>query len=133
MTPQENKKVVQDAYAAFGRGDIPALIGLLSPDVDWEGVIGAGPNVPTRGRRKGHQEVGKFFEQVGATVDFKRFEPRQFVAEGDTVVVLGFYDAIVKTTGRPYAADWVMVFTLRDGKISRFQEFTDSFGLTNAY
>ena len=133
MTPEENKKVVQEAYAAFGRGDIPALMNTLSPNVQWDPVIGAGPNVPTRGRRTGPQEVGKFFEQLGNAVDFKRFEPRQFVAEGDTVAVLGFYDAVAKPTGRPFASDWVMVFTLSEGKISRFQEFTDSLGLTNAF
>lgn len=133
MTLQDNKKVVQDAYAAFGRGDIPGLLNMLSPDIEWQGVIGAGPNVPTRGVRRGHAEVGRFFEQVGATVDFKRFEPREFVAEGDKVVALGYYEAVVKPTGRPFTSDWVMVFTLRDGKIVRFQEFTDSFGLTNAY
>lgn len=133
MTPQENKKVVQDAYEAFGRGDIPGLLKLVTDDIGWDGVIGAGPNVPTRGHRQGPQEVAGFFEQVGATVDFKRFEPTQFVAEGDVVVALGFYEAIIKTTGRRFASDWVMVFTMRGGKIARFQEFTDSLALTNAY
>ncbi|HXT70584.1 MAG TPA: nuclear transport factor 2 family protein [Vicinamibacterales bacterium] len=133
MTPEQNKKVVQDAYAAFGRGDIPALLATLSADVDWHGVIGVGPKVPQGGPRKGHEEVATFFEQVGGTVDFKRFEPQTFVAEGDVVVVLGFYESVVKPTGKPFASDWVMVFTLRDGKIVKFREFSDSLGITNAY
>jgi hypothetical protein len=89
--------------------------------------------VPTRGRRRGPQEVAKFFEQVGATVDFQKFEPREFIAEGDVVVALGHYQATIKTTRRSFASDWVMVFHMRGGKIARFREFTDSFGLTNAY
>jgi hypothetical protein len=133
MTSQENKKIVQDAYAAFGRRDIPALLNTLTDDVDWEGVVGAGPSVPMRGKKKGPKEVANFFESVGANVDFKRFEPRTFVAEGDIVVVLGYYEATIKPTKRPFASDWVMVFTMRGGKIARFQEFTDSLALTNAY
>ena len=133
MTADQNRKVVQDAYAAFGRGDIPALLSTLTDDVDWHGVIGVGPNVPQGGPRKGHKEVATFFEQVGGTVDFKRFEPQKFVAEGDVVVVLGFYESVVKTTGKHFASEWVMVFTMRDGKIAKFREFSDSLGITNCY
>jgi ketosteroid isomerase-like protein len=130
---QENTQIVQDAYAAFGRGDIPALLNMLSDDVDWHGVIGVGPQVPQGGPRRGKQEVGKFFEQVGASTNFGRFEPRQFVAQGDTVVALGYYDGTVKTSGKSFKSEWAMAFTLRGGKIVKFREFTDSLGLTNAF
>ena len=133
MTIEQNRKVVQDTYAAFGRGDIPALLGMLTDDVDWHGVIGVGPKVPQGGPRKGIKEVTTFFEQVGATVDFKRFEPQKFIAEGDMVVVIGFYESVVKTTGKHFASDWVMVYTMRDGKIAKFREFSDSLGITNCY
>ena len=133
MTTEQNRKVVQDAYAAFGRGDIPALLSMMTDDVDWHGVIGVGPNVPQGGPRKGNKAVATFFEQVGATVDFKRFEPQTFVAEGDVVVALGFYESVVKPTGKHFASEWVMVFTLRNGKIAKFREFSDSLGITNAY
>jgi ketosteroid isomerase-like protein len=133
MNAQDNTKIVQNAYAAFGRGDIPALLASLTDDVDWHGVYGVGPKVPQGGPRKGLQQVGRFFEQVGASTDFKTFEPRTFVAEGDTVVALGYYDGTVKTSGKPFASEWAMVFTLRGGKIAKFREFTDSFGLTNAF
>ena len=70
---------------------------------------------------------------MAATADFKRFEPRDFFADGDKVVVLGFYESVIKTTGRTFAAEWVMVFTLRDGKVARFREFTDTVALSAAY
>jgi ketosteroid isomerase-like protein len=34
--PLSNLKTVQDIYAAFGAGDIPAILAKLAPDVDWE-------------------------------------------------------------------------------------------------
>jgi len=133
MTPQENTKIVQSAFAAFGRGDIPALLGLLTNDVDWHGVIGVGPKVPQRGPRKGTNEVATFFQQVGSSVNFEHFEPKHFVAEGDTVVALGYYDGTVKSTGKRFESEWAMAFTLRDGKIAKFREFTDSLGITSAF
>ncbi len=115
MNAQENTKIVRDAYAAFGRGDVAALLGLMADDVDWHAVVGVGPNVPTGGPRRGRGEVGKFFKQVAESIDFKQFEPREFVAERDKVVALGFYHGVARPTGRAFKSDWVMVFTIRAG------------------
>jgi ketosteroid isomerase-like protein len=133
MTAQENAAIVQKAYEAFGKRDIATLVGLMSDDIDWEAIVGAGPSVPTRGRRKGPKQVEEFFHALAASTEFKRFEPREFIAERDKVVVLGFYEATAKNTGRSFATDWVMVFTVRNGKIVQFREYTDVISLTAAY
>lgn len=36
MQEAQNARVVQDAYAAFGRSDIPAIIGMLDDDIVWQ-------------------------------------------------------------------------------------------------
>lgn len=36
MATQSNVEVVRDAYAAFGSGDLPKLLGLMASDVVWE-------------------------------------------------------------------------------------------------
>lgn len=131
MSSQDNTRVVQDAYAAFGRGDIASLIALMSPDVDWESVIGVASNVPMRGRRSGPAAVTNFFAQVAENVEFHQFEPREFVADRDKVVVLGYYRGTARKTGRGFESDWVMVFTVRDGKVTRFREYMDA-GAVNA-
>ena len=41
MTTAENTKLVQDVYAAFGRGDIPAVVNMMSDDIDWQAIVGA--------------------------------------------------------------------------------------------
>jgi ketosteroid isomerase-like protein len=48
------------------------------------------------------------------------------VAQGDKVVALGDYAWRVKSTGREYESDFVHVFSVRDGKVARFQEFMDT-------
>lgn len=133
MGPQQNIALVQQVYAAFGRRDIPAIVNELAEDVDWQGVVGVGSNVPTGGARHGRDAVSQFFGQVADNIDFLRFEPREFLAEGDKVVTLGVYEAIAKPTGRRFASDWVMVFTIKDGKITQFREYADAGAITGAF
>jgi len=132
MQESQNTKVVQDAYAAFGRGDIPALLTHIADDVVWAGVYGAASHVPTAGERRGKAAVAEFFKQVGEHVQFSQFEPREFVATGDKVVALGHY-AATTSMKKTFESDFAMVFTVRNGKVVHFQEFCDSSAINAAY
>jgi ketosteroid isomerase-like protein len=133
MLEAQNTKVIQDAYAAFGRGDIPTLLGYMTDDIHWQPVIGSAKYVPFSGERRGKAGVAEFFKQVAEAQDFKVFEPREFVAQGDKVVAIGHYGVVTKRTHKSFESDFVMVFTLRDGRIARFQEFTDSAGVNATF
>ena len=76
--------------------------------------------------------VAEFFKQVAENINFSRFEPKEFIATGDKVVALGHYTA---TTPRKksFDSDFAMVFTLRNGQVTRFQEFCDSAAINVAY
>jgi hypothetical protein len=132
MQEAQNTKLVQDAYAAFGRGDMQALLGCFADDIVWNGVYGTAAHVPTSGERRGKAAVAEFFKQVAANVNFSTFDPHEFVAAGDKVVALGHYTATTPV-GRGFDADFAMVFTIRHGKVVRFQEFSDSAGINAAY
>src|SRR6187549_3310104 len=93
MGEAENTKVVQEAYAAFGRGDVQGILDRVDDGIVWQGVYGAGSHVPMAGERQGKQAVAEFFQQVGTHVNFTRFEPKEFIATGDKVVTLGHYTA----------------------------------------
>jgi uncharacterized protein len=58
---------------------------------------------------------------------------REFVAEGDRVLVLGWERAKIKATNRTYETDWIHVFTFRNGKASKFREYTDTQAIAVAY
>ncbi len=133
MSEAQNTQSVKDAYAAFGRGDVNAILAMVDDSVEWEGVKGAEGVAPHAGLRRGKAAVGEFFQLVGSTLDFHAFEPREFIAQGDTVVAIGFYKATVKATKKQTASDWAMVFNFRNGKIVRFREFTDSASVVRAY
>ena len=132
MQEAQNTKAVQAAYAAFARADIAGVLAALDDNVLWKPVNGAGKHVPMAGERRGKAGAGEFFKLVAEHVFFSRFEPREFIAQGDKVVTLGHYTG--KTpAGKTFDSDFVMVFTLRDGKVSQFQEFLDSAAINAAF
>jgi ketosteroid isomerase-like protein len=132
MSEAQNTQVVQQAYAAFGRGDIPGVLSAFDDHILWKPVTGGGKHVPVAGERRGKAATKEFFDQVAKHLNFSRFEPREFVAQGDRVVALGHYTAKT-STGGAFDSDFVMVFKLRDGKVVEFQEFLDSAGLNEAF
>jgi uncharacterized protein len=132
MTEAQNTALVQDMYAAFGRGDIASLLDGCADDITWIGVYGCGPQVPFSGEKHGKAEVAAFFKSVAETEKFSVFDPKQFIATGDTVVCLGHYTATTHI-GKQFDGDFAMVFTLRDGKVTRYQEFCDSAGINEAH
>jgi ketosteroid isomerase-like protein len=70
--------------------------------------------------------VARFFRTFGQDAEFEVFEPWEYIAKGNKVVVLGHERQRIKATGRVVETDWAMVFSLRDGRITRFRNFVDS-------
>lgn len=131
MSEQDNIRLAEQAYEKFTSGDIEALIGLMSDDINWQ--LPEIEGVSFSGKRNGRDAVLEFFRQVGDQQEALQFEPREFVAQGDKVVSLGQYRWRVKATGREYAGDFAHVFTARDGKIVAFHEYTDTAAAAAAY
>jgi ketosteroid isomerase-like protein len=63
---------------------------------------------------------------LSETTEFSTFEPRDFIAQGDHVIALGTYQGKARATGRPFESSWAMSFLLRDGKVLKFREYTDT-------
>jgi hypothetical protein len=131
MSAQENTNIVKQTYEAFLRGDIESLLKLYAEDVVWE-VYGPA-SVPTTGTRRGKAELAQFFATVNESLEPHSFEPREFIAQDDQVVVLGHYNWTAKPTGRTFSSNWAHVVTLRDGKIIRFREYTDTAAAVAAF
>jgi uncharacterized protein len=131
MSEQENTGLVQQAYGYFQSGDIPAVLDLLSEDVEW--LLPEVGGVPGGGNWHGREQVGQFFQTLSDTEEVRQFEPREFVAQDDKVVALGHYAWHVKSTGREWESDFAHVFTVRDGRVTGFQEYTDTAALADAF
>ena len=113
--------VVRAAYEAFLRRDVATILTMVADRVDWECV--GSPGLPYAGRRTDKQGVAAFFAQVAQADDITVFEPREFIEAGDCVTVLGIEKASARETGQPYESEWVHVFTVVDGKVTRWRGF----------
>jgi hypothetical protein len=132
MSAEENKKIVQSIFEAFGRGDVPGVLSHLSEDVTWKAP---GPEVvPYFGDRRGPDGATEFFVQLGTNVDFEHFEPGAFIADGDRVVVLGRERGRVKGTGKTFDNEWALVFTFGGGgKVTGFQCYENTAAIAEAF
>ena len=113
--------VAQDLYAAFGRGDVPAILNMLADDVDWEFVGPSG--LGYAGRRRSPAEVAAFFAAIPRADDIHAFEPREFLDAGEHVTVLGWESTTAIETGKRFETEWVHVITVRNGRITRWRGF----------
>jgi ketosteroid isomerase-like protein len=120
-----NLAMVHDIYAAFARGDVPAMLAACAPDIVWISG-GSAEDFPPLGTRHGPDGAASFFRDVAAYDEFTGFEPRGFHASGDKVFVEGHCGVTAKATGKHFESDWVHVFTIVNGKTTRWQEFTDT-------
>ena len=59
-------------------------------------------------------------------------ETREFVAQGDRVLVIGVATGKIKATNKPFKDEWVFDITVRDGKLTRIQEYIDTQALARA-
>ena len=126
-----NTEIVKKGYECFGSGDIEGLLESYSDDISWE--TPKVDNAAYSGARRGKEAVLEFFGMLAESETFTRFEPTEFIAEGDKVVVLGTFEVTVKATGKSFATDWVHVMTVQDGKVTAFREYFDTAAANQAH
>lgn len=121
----KNRDIVKALYDAFGRGDVPAVLGAFDPEIQWkeaENFLYADGNPYV-----GPQAVAEgVFQRIVSDVDNFSVLPERFADGGDTVVAEGRYRGTMKTTGTPVDAQFAHVWQLRDDKVVRFQQYTDT-------
>jgi hypothetical protein len=128
MSIEENVQVVKDFFAALGSGDKQRLLALVAEDIEW---IIPGEDWPLAGTRRGHAGLADLLETASKTLETST-EPREFVAQGDRVLVVGFARGKVKATNKTFKDDWIFAITVRDGRLTSIREYIDTQALARA-
>ncbi len=125
---------VEAIYAAFGRGDVPAILEVLADDVDWE-YAGASTDVPWLQQRKGRAAVGGFFESAAANLEFHRFTVNDVLEGPNLVVALVSLEATVKGTGRLLREiDEAHIWRFDErGRVAKFRHAADTHAQVRAW
>lgn len=112
--------LAKQGYAAFASRNIPALLELLTDDVEWRFLGNPETGTPYGGTCKGKQQVAEFFGTLAKSDEIIEFEPREFLDGPSHVTVLGRTKGRALPDGKVHETEWVQVFACKGDKISRW-------------
>ena len=120
-----NRETIGSLYEAFARGDAGTVLGQFDPAIVWmeaESIAYADRNPYV-----GPQQVGEgIFGRIATEWEGFSVNPERLLQDDDTVVALGRYRGTFRGTGRALDAQFVHVWTLQAGRVTRFQQFADT-------
>jgi ketosteroid isomerase-like protein len=111
-------------YDALGRGDVPAVLGLMHRQIEWTEA----ERFPYYGGTWHGPEAVLSNLLVPLSRDWEGFSARadDFITDGERVVSLGVYSGTYRKTGRSFSAPFAHIWTVRGDKLTRFQMYTDT-------
>jgi ketosteroid isomerase-like protein len=120
MTPRE---IIEAHYAASARGDLDGMVAPFAPDVEWTEMAG----FPYAGTYRGVDEIREqVFGRLGKDWTDYQAVPEEIVDSGEHVIAFGTYSGTFTATGKHMRAKFVHHWTVRDGQVVRFEQFTDT-------
>jgi ketosteroid isomerase-like protein len=128
MSIEKNIQTVKNFFAAINRGDREARLALITDDIEW---IIPGRDWPLASTYRGHAGLANLLETASKSMETFT-ETREFVAQGDRVLVVGFASGKVKATNKPFEDDWIFAITVRDARLTSIREYIDTQALARA-
>lgn len=132
MTTIESVNVEQvgKIFEAFGRGDVEFILDQLADDARFVSHLDA--RVPWAGEYSGKDEVARYFQAMGSSVEVTGHPINELVAQGNTVIAAGDVSFVVRESGRSGSSKWVYLFKLANGRVQSFDQYNDP-GLLAAF
>ena len=127
----DNVALVEQAYEAFGRGDVETVLGLFSENIEWSEAENS-PFWPGRAFHGPQEVVQEVFARLGAeTTDF-RISTSRILGCGETVLVEGRYSGTWNANGTSFDLQMAHVWDFENGKVVGWQQYTDTLGWARA-
>ena len=120
-----NSNFIRNLYEAFARGDVGEVLAGFDLEIRWREAdsfiyADGNPYVGADAIVKG------IFTRLATEWDGFTVSPEKYIDAGEEVVVLGTHTGTYKATGRSVRAQFAHIWSLRDGKVTHFQEYTDT-------
>ena len=128
-----NVALLKNLYADFGRGNIPAVLGAMSPDIKWYSAEG-NPYMLSGAPWVGPDAIlNNLFMKIGNDWDKFVVHPKAFHDAGNSVIVEVRYTGTVKATAKSVDAQACHIWDVKDGKVTKFQQYLDTAQLQDAF
>lgn len=120
---KSNIETIKELYQDFSKGDTNAIREKFAPDIEWIQMKG----FPNGGHHIGFdailknvfQNFGENWTSWAATID-------EYVDAGESVFAIGQYKGTYAKTGKSMTADFAHRYVLKNGKITKFTQYTDT-------
>jgi uncharacterized protein len=129
MSTERNIEIVKAFFAAAFGGDRDGMLALVADDIEW---IIPGEDWPLAGTHRGHEGLAALLRTESEQMSMTMSEPREFIAQGDRVLVVGYAEGVVRSTNKPFKDHWIFAITVEDGKLSNIREYVDTQALAKA-
>ena len=118
-----NLEIIKAHYAGSDTKDLAAMLAPLTATTRWTEMAG----FPCAGTYIGPEAVVEnVFKALGAAWDGYTLKVDRLIDGGDTIIGVGTYSGTYRATGKPMTARVTHVWDLKDGKVTQFEQFTDT-------
>jgi ketosteroid isomerase-like protein len=124
MNEQDSKRVAEQLYETFNSGDVEGFLNTFSEDASWHSP--EIENIPLGTNFQGRDKIGEFLTKIDEYEEFLKIEPKEFIAQGNRVVVLGELHVRSKLTDKEHNSGFVHIIEVKDGKAISFLEYFDN-------
>jgi ketosteroid isomerase-like protein len=119
-----NIETVKKMYELFATKDNNEIRKIFDENIKWNQMKG----FPGGGQHIGADAV---FEKVfgGFRENWTNWKATitRYIDSGDGVFVIGFYEGTFNATGKFMKSDFACEYKVKDGKITEFNQYTDTF------
>lgn len=118
-----NYEIIKAHYAGSDKKDLDAMLAPITENTAWTEMAG----FPCAGTYYGPNEIVKnVFAALGEAWDGYTLKVERLIDGGDTIVGIGTYSGVYKATGKAMQARVTHVWDMKDGKVAKFEQFTDT-------
>lgn len=132
MADNHAKEVINEFFKRVATAqDTLQIAELVSPNVDWF-IAGDTLHVPWIGKKVGRKGAAEFYSQIRAQIRSEQFVIGETLAHDNRVLVTGSLASRVIRTGKLINTEFIFDFTVKEGLITRFRLFEDSYAVSQA-
>jgi ketosteroid isomerase-like protein len=120
---QENMETVRRSWEAWGNGDLDRLFALWDPEIVWDLThFSEWPE----SRYDGHDGMKRFLtEWLEVWEDYEVGLDEIHLAPDGRIVSLAWQRGKGKQSGLEMKMEWAQIITVRDGKVTRIDNYDD--------
>jgi ketosteroid isomerase-like protein len=122
---------IKDVYAAFYVGDVPKILSVMSPDIDW--IQYCPQPIPFGGHYHGHDGLIQFFTKVGQNCEVEQYDTREFQMAADVIIVEGWQRVKARPTGKSWETNFVHIYTLENDMVVKVREYYNTAPMVQAF